>query len=111
MIHLNNVRDPITDNSGELSMRTLLLAALFILSACAPTMNDLKMEATDSGDWTAVNARLDAEEEIRFEQTECGSRFIPMCGSRSEACKCVLKDEFAHQQREAALQRVLQRRH
>ena len=92
-------------------MRTLLLAVLIFLSACAPTMDDLKMEANISGDWTAVNARLDAEEEIRFEQTECGRRFIPICDSRSEACKCVLRDEFAHQQREAALRRVLQQRH
>jgi len=92
-------------------MRTLLLAVLIFLSACAPTMDDLKMEVNISGDWTAVNARLDAEEEIRFEQTECGRRFVAICDSRSEACSCVLKDEFEHQQRELAFRRVIERRH
>lgn len=92
-------------------MRTLLLAVLIFLSACAATMDDLKMEANISGDWTAVNARLNAEEEIQFAQTECGRRFIAICGSRSEACKCVLRDEFEHQQQELALRRVIERRH
>jgi hypothetical protein len=92
-------------------MRTLQLAVLILLPACAPTIDDLRMEANISGDWTAVNAKLDAEEEARFGQSECGHRFMAFCDTHKQACKCVLRDEFEHEQRELALQRALQRGH
>jgi len=44
-------------------MRALQLLVLFLLPACAATTDELFMEANISGDFTAVNARLEAEAE------------------------------------------------
>jgi hypothetical protein len=82
-------------------MRALLLAVLYLLSACAPTMDDLFMKANNSGDWTAVNARLQVEEEMRAKPLECRSNFILWCDSSS--CSCVPKADFSDRQRELAV--------
>jgi len=90
-------------------MRTLLLAVLYLLSACAPTMDDLFMMANSSGDWTAVNARLEVEEEMRAEPLECRSNFILWCNSSS--CSCMPGADITDRQRELALRRGNNHRH
>jgi len=84
-------------------MRTLLLAVLFSLSACAPTTDDLFMNANSSGDWTAVNARLELEEEARAKPLECRSNFVLWCNASS--CSCVPGADANDRQRELALRR------
>ncbi len=84
-------------------MRTLLLAVLCLLGACAPTTNDLFMRANSSGNWTAVNARLEVEEKMRTEPLVCRSNFILWCNSSS--CRCTPKADFEDRQREISFRR------
>lgn len=90
-------------------MRALLLAVLYSLSACAPTTNDLFMKANSSGDWTAVNARLEVEEEMRAGPLECRSHFVLSCNSST--CGCVPRADFDDRQRELAIRRSNNHRH
>lgn len=78
---------------GNLDKRTLLLALVMLsLSACASNMNELIAEASQSGDWTAVNKRLDSQEAAREEQLACGSRQTLFCETilNETSCACVL---------------------
>ena len=93
-------------------MRALSLAVLFFLSACAPTLDDLIMNASNNGDWTAVNAKIAAEEESRAEPLECRRNFVLWCESSSsgETCGCEPIANFDERQRELAIRRGINRR-
>jgi hypothetical protein len=92
-------------------MRALLLTASIFLSACAPTTNELILEANISGNWTAVNARMDAEDENESGPMECRDSFILACASGGESCTCVLTARFEEQRRDMAIQRGMNRNH
>ena len=73
-------------------MRMLfLILVIFFVSACASNMNELIAEARQSGDWTAVNKRLDRQEAAREEQQICGSRHTLYCETNLDetSCACV----------------------
>ncbi len=73
-------------------MRMLsLILVMFSVSACASHMNELVAEASQSGDWTAVNTRLDRQEAAREEQQVCGSRHTLYCKTILDdtSCTCV----------------------
>jgi hypothetical protein len=85
-------------------MRTLPLLVLFLLPACAPTTNELFMKANSSGDWTAVNARLEADDESS--PTNCRDGSVLVCkNSRVETCTCELKVQFYDRQRDLRIRR------
>ena len=85
-------------------MRTLPLLVLFLLSACAPTTDELFIKANISGDWTAVNARLEAEDEPQ--SVNCHDGSVLVCKtSRVEACTCELKVQFHDRQRDLQIRR------
>jgi len=85
-------------------MRTLPLLVLFLLPACAPTTDELFIKANISGDWTAVNARLETEDEPQ--PANCRDGFIPVCEvSNIETCTCVPNYRFHDRQRELRIQR------
>ncbi len=94
-------------------MRALPIAVFFLLSACAPTLDDLIVEANSSGDFTAVNARLEIDDKAQAGPTECGSHFILLCESSShgEACGCAPSADFHDKQRELAVRRRNKRRY
>jgi len=78
--------------TGELDLRTLLLVlVMFSVSACASNLNELIAEANQSGDWTAVNQRLDRQEAVRAEQQFCSSRHTLYCRTVLDdtSCACV----------------------
>ncbi len=75
--------------TGELDLRTLLLVlVMFSVSACASNLNELIAEANQSGDWTAVNQRLDRQEAAREEQQICGSRHTLYCETILDDSRC-----------------------
>jgi len=85
-------------------MRALPLFVLFLLSACAPTTDELFIKANISGDWTAVNARLEAEDTPQ--RAKCRDGSVLVCEvSRVETCTCVLNDQFHDRHREMMRQR------
>jgi hypothetical protein len=85
-------------------MRTLPLLVLFLLPACAPTTDELFIKANISGDWTAVNARLEAEDEPQ--PANCRSGSVPVCEtSHVETCTCVQSAQFFDRFRESHTQR------
>ncbi len=69
----------------------MLVLVMLSVSACASNMNELVAEASQSGDWTAVNRRLDSQEAAREEQQICGSRHTLYCETILDetSCACV----------------------
>ncbi len=67
-------------------MRALIIAIALLTSACVSSTNDLIKEAHETGDWTAVNHRLDAEMTREKFAPSCGDGLILLCTSR---CECV----------------------
>jgi len=64
----------------ELDLRTLLLIlAMFSVSACASSMNELVTKAGQSGDWSPMNKRIDSQEAAREERQVCSSRHTLYC--------------------------------
>jgi hypothetical protein len=67
-------------------MRALIIIVGLLTTGCASSSNDLIKEARESGDWTAVNLRLDAEAKEESSASSCRSGFVQMCFER---CECV----------------------
>jgi hypothetical protein len=67
-------------------MRSLIIAIFLLTTGCASSTNDLIKEARESGDWTAVNHRLEFEEARENSNPSCGDGLILMCTS---TCECV----------------------
>ena len=69
----------------------VLIVTILTLSGCASNMSELIAEANQSGDWTAVNKRLDREEAARAAQQSCGSRKTLHCTTtlNETSCGCV----------------------
>lgn len=67
-------------------MRSLIIAIFLLTAGCASSTNDLIKEAHASGDWTAVNHRLEVEESRENSNPSCGVGSILMCTS---TCECV----------------------
>jgi len=67
-------------------MRALFVAIALLATGCASSTNNLIKEAHESGDWTAVNHRLEVEETRENFKPSCGDGLILMCTS---TCKCV----------------------
>lgn len=67
-------------------MRSLIIAIFLLTTGCASSTNDLIKEAHVSGDWTAVNHRLEVEETREHSKPSCGDGLILMCTTR---CECV----------------------
>ena len=70
-------------------MRTLIIMIALLATGCAASTNDLIKDARASGQWAAVNNRLDAEVERERVDASCRSGFIIMCSDR---CECVPND-------------------
>ena len=86
-------------------MRMLfLILVMFSVSACASNMNELIAEARQSGDWTAVNKRLDRQEAAREEQQICGSLHTLYCKTILDetSCDCVSNAALWDRTREIA---------
>jgi len=76
----------------RISSWTISILAMFLLSGCASSTNDLIKEAQLSGDWTLVNRRMDAiERREAQDQTSCPIGTKLWCFSRldREECSCV----------------------
>jgi hypothetical protein len=97
----------------EMTMHALPLVFLLFLCACAPTMDDLILEANLSGDWTAVNSRIARDVENEIESQECRSDTVRFCENSLTAasCTCVPEYHFDDRQRELAIRRRFDRRH
>ena len=68
-------------------MRGFLIVVVLFLPACASSTKDLIEKADKTGDWTAVNRRLDSETKRQlFLDKPCGDGQVLMCTS---SCKCV----------------------
>ncbi len=90
-------------------LRMLILAPVMIfVFGCASSMEELFVEANQSGDWTAVNKRFDRQEAAREEQQTCGSRHTlhcktilgeTSCGCAPNAALWDRTEEVARQQR------------
>jgi hypothetical protein len=86
-------------------MRMLMLVfVMFFASACASTMNELLAEAHRSGDWSAVNRRLDIQEAAHEQQQICRSRHTLYCKIILDetSCACVSNATFRNWTREIA---------
>jgi hypothetical protein len=78
-------------------MRALPLLVLFLLSACAPTLDELFIKANISGDWTAVNTRLEAE----GPPASCRDGSVLLCrSSHVESCTCAPELHYDDRHRE-----------
>ncbi len=73
-------------------MRVLLILACLTISACAPSTDALIREAHQSGNWSLVNQRLDAEEERALASiSQCNDGRTLMCSTSvgQSNCSCV----------------------
>ena len=89
-------------------MRALPLLVLFLLPACAATTDELFTKANISGDFSAVNARLEAEavNETGTPPANCRSGSVLVCEtSHVETCSCEPITQFHDLQREVFIQR------
>ena len=74
-------------------MRVLLVLVGLLISACTPSTDALIREANQSGNWTLVNQRLDAEEERRLASiSQCHDGQLMMCSTTlgRTSCSCVV---------------------
>jgi hypothetical protein len=73
---------------------------LFLLSACSPTMDEIFIRANNTGDWTVVNERFDAEEQRG--PARCRDGLILICGtSQASTCICESTARFYERYRES----------
>ena len=87
--------------NAAISLRnlTVLMACLLLGSACAPPMEQLIKEAHDTGNWSQVEKRQDAEARRQARRTpRCADGMVSMCsGSETltkRECACVHKGTF-----------------
>ena len=93
-------------------MRALPFFVLFLLPACATTTDELFTKANLSGDFTAVNARLEAENEIETGLASCREGMVLMCEtSYAEICSCVPNHRFHDRYRESLSRRGIKNRY
>ena len=93
-------------------MRVLPFLVLFLLPACATTTDELFTKANFSGDFTAVNARLEAENEIETGQPNCRDGMVLVCEtSYTETCSCVPNHRFHDRYRDSLSRRGNKNRH
>lgn len=81
----------------------VLILAMLSVSGCASNMNELIAEANQSGDWTAVNERLDSEEAARAAQQSCGSGQTLHCTTTLDETSCGCVSSAALWDRPAAM--------
>jgi len=75
-------------------MRVPVIIVAFLLSACAADTNELIQDAHKDGNWTAVNRRLDTEEERgELSALICGSSHQLWCNTslKETSCDCILR--------------------
>ena len=73
-------------------MRVLLVITCFAITACAPSTDALIREANQSGNWSLVNQRLNADEERRLASiSQCNDGQLLMCSTSAgrSNCSCV----------------------
>jgi hypothetical protein len=76
-------------------MRVLILAyTLLSISACVSTTEDLFAEANQTGNWTAVNERLEQEQPTERSQQSCRTGWVLFCEVGNQDCICVTADRF-----------------
>ena len=92
-------------------MRFLLLIVMLTTSACVSSMDELIVEANRTGNWTAVNRRLDVEDEALAVSKSCSNGSVLWCDSTfiETACNCVRTDVVRHQLRENEHRRGIHR--
>ncbi len=76
----------------RISSRTLSILAMFLLSGCASSTNDLIKEAQLTGDWSLVNSRMEAlERREAQDQPSCpiGTKLWCFSSLDREECSCV----------------------
>ena len=73
----------------------MLILVIFSVSACVSTMDELFTEANQSGDWSAVNRRLD-KEAAREQQPVCRSDKLLFCETffGETSCACISKRDL-----------------
>jgi len=87
-------------------MRALPFFVLFLLPACATTTDELFTKANFSGDFAAVNARLEAETDIETGPANCHDGSVLVCETAHvETCACVPNYRFHDQYRQSLSQR------
>ncbi len=95
-------------------MRFLLVLLLLTASACASTssMDELIANANSTGNWTAVNQRLDAEEESLAITQSCRDGDVLWCDLvlSEKNCHCVRMDHVLQPSRENEHRRGFNRR-
>ena len=93
-------------------MRALPFFVLFLLPACATTTDELFTKANFSGDFTAVNARLEAENEIETGPANCRDGWVLVCETaHRETCSCVPIHRFHDRYRESLTRRGINKRY
>jgi len=93
-------------------MRALPFFVLFLLPACATTTDELFTKANISGDFTAVNARLEAENEIETGQPNCRGGMVLVCETaHAETCSCVPNHRFHDRYGESLTRRGIKNRY
>ena len=73
----------------------MLILVMFSVSACVSTMDELFAEANQSGDWSAVNRRLD-KEAAREQQRVCRPDQILFCETSfgETSCTCISRHDL-----------------
>jgi len=85
--------------ANSLQNLTVLIACQLLASACAPPMEQLIKEAHDTGDWSQVEKRQEAEVRRLARRTPlCADGLVSVCsGSETltkRECACVQKGTF-----------------
>ena len=76
---------------------TNIILAMFLLSGCAPSTQDLIEQAHLTGDWSPVNKRMEAiERREALRPQSCPSGTKSWCVRRlsREKCSCISNSEF-----------------
>jgi hypothetical protein len=83
-------------------MRLLSLAfTLLSISACVSTTEDLFAEANRTGNWTAVNERLEQQQPVEQSRQACRTGWVLFCEVGNQECTCVSVDRFDDPDRHA----------
>ena len=75
-------------------MKALSIILLFLLFGCAPSTQDLIEQAHDTGDWSLVNERIEAERRRAERLQSCPLGTTEWCDSGDEGCRCVDNSDF-----------------
>lgn len=73
-------------------MKPISIILLFLVVGCAPTTDELIKQAHQTGDWTQVNQRLEAEANRAAERAvRCPAGTIRWCDNSygDSVCSCV----------------------